>query len=342
MYIYLLISIIIILIIDSIIKFNLYKREDKLEKRIVEKRKEKLETEFSALESEMQKKTQKLNADFDALSARVATARTEADDSVRGYEAMKEAQDRAGAEYVQIARQKNEEEIHRSFDANVSEYRSDIYATLSQIRQDAQKELGDFLSANDEIIELKKKEIEDLDKVIKDFKEKRNAINSEIMRQRKIEEEQNFYRICLSENAKEDINYLISIVNNFHNKEIIYKLIWSEYIQGPFKEMLNRVLEGKEIKNVIYMIKNIKTGEIYIGKTSALVSKRWTEHIKTSLNIGTISRTKVHKALFNNWDDFSFSIIEEVSEDIKLGEREKYYINFYNSDTYGYNIKSGG
>ena len=78
------------------------------------------------------------------------------------------------------------------------------------------------------------------------------------------------------------------------------------------------------------------------GKTKAEVSKRWTEHIKTSLNIGTISRTNIHKALFNNWDKFSFTVLEEIPSDVNLGEREKYYIKFYESDIFGYNIKSGG
>lgn len=177
---------------------------------------------------------------------------------------------------------------------------------------------------------------------VNDYKEKRDAINAEILRARALNEQQDFYRIQIDDNAKHDINYLLSIIDHFYNKEVIYKLIWLEYLQKPFKSMLNRVLGNKEPKNVIYMIKNLNTQEIYIGKTKAEVSKRWTEHIKTSLNIGTISRTNIHKALFNAWDNFAFSIIEEVSQEQKLNEREKYYINFYQSDIYGYNIKSGG
>lgn len=339
MYIYLLISIIIILIINSIIKFNLYKREDKLEKRIVEKRKEKLETEFSALESEMQKKTQKLNADFDALSARVATARTEADDSVRGYEAMKEAQDRAGAEYVQIARQKNEEEIHRSFDANVSEYRSDIYATLSQIRQDAQKELGDFLSANDEIIESKKKEIEDLDMVISDFRAKREVINQEILRQRAIEEKQDFYRVCLTENAKQDIEVLRSIAPRLSNRSFLDKIIYDTYIAKSTQEMIKRVLNGGAPSG-IYKITRIKTGEIYVGK-STNIKDRWGQHVKTVFGVGTIAHSMLHTTMERDGiDGFTFELLEEVPKE-KLTEREKYWITFYGSKDYGLNEKVG-
>lgn len=188
----------------------------------------------------------------------------------------------------------------------------------------------------------KEKELNDLCATIEDYKARRDVINQEILRARAIEEQQDFYRIQLPESSKEDITFLLSIIDRFNNKEVIYKLIWSEYVQKPFKSMMNRVLSGKDPKNVIYMIKNMDTDEIYIGKTKAEVSKRWTEHIKTSLNIGTISRTNIHKALFNNWDKFSFTVLEEVPSDVNLGEREKYYIKFYQSDVFGYNIKSGG
>lgn len=45
--------------------------------------------------------------------------------------------------------------------------------------------------------------------------------------------------------------------------------------------------------------------------------------------------------LFNNWDKFTFSVIEVV-ENANLSEREKYYIQFFETDKYGYNLKSGG
>ena len=177
---------------------------------------------------------------------------------------------------------------------------------------------------------------------LEEYRSARESINKAILKEREIQEKEDFYKILITESDKEDIQYLISIVNNFNKKETIYKLIWSEYIQKAFKLMVNRVLQGRDPRNVIYMIENIKTKEKYIGKTQAEASKRWTEHIKSSLNIGTISNTLVHKALFNSWDNFAFTILEEVPKDQNLGEREKYYIKFYQSNIVGYNIKSGG
>ena len=106
--------------------------------------------------------------------------------------------------------------------------------------------------------------------------------------------------------------------------------------------MLKNVLGATDPRNVIYSITNLKTNEIYIGKTKAEVSKRWSEHIKSSLNIGTIKSTKIHEALYNHWDEFVFAVVEKVPLEENLSMREKFYIDFYQSNIYGYNLKSGG
>ena len=219
---------------------------------------------------------------------------------------------------------------------------NDIEKEIVAKRNSTLKEFSEFT----EIIENQKTEYkEELQSIIErlnDYKNRQAAVNEEILRRRELEEKQDFYRIILTDEDKEDIHYLISIINNVRNKQLLYKLIWSEYLQKPFNEMLKRILEGKEIRCVIYKITNLKTGEIYIGKTKAEVSKRWTEHIKTSLNIGTIARSKIHTKLFEHWDDFSFEVLEKVSDETLLSSREKFYIDFYQSNVYGYNMNSGG
>lgn len=190
--------------------------------------------------------------------------------------------------------------------------------------------------------EAARAQIEVLTKEIAEYSAKQTAINEAIMRQRAIEEQQDFCRICLTPEAKSDINYLISIIPNLKNPTTLYKLIWSEYIQKQFKQMLKNVLGATDPRNVIYSITNLKTNEIYIGKTKAEVSKRWGEHIKSSLNIGTIKSAKIHEALYNHWDEFVFAIVEKVPLEEDLSTREKFYIDFYQSNIYGYNLKSGG
>lgn len=194
----------------------------------------------------------------------------------------------------------------------------------------------------EEIFTERESEIqEELNKILaelNEWKAKRDAINEQIRKEEELENEIDFHRIQLNKNSKEDIFYLLSIEENIHNKELLHKLIWSEYIQREFNQMIKNVLGNRSPKNVIYCIENINNKKKYIGKTKGEVKSRWTEHVKSSLGIGTISHQPIHDALCGHWDEFTFSILEEV-EDEKLSDREHYYITFFDSHKYGYNVK---
>lgn len=238
-------------------------------------------------------------------------------------------------ETIAVGNKHADEIVENYYTNTLDEYQRDLLNSQMNLLGEAREQF------NAEITKLSC-QYNDLKNEVEDFAARRDAINQEIIRQRKLAEEKDFYRICITENDKKDITFLLSISDNIRNKQAIYKVIWSEYIQKPFNEMLKRVLAGKEWRGVIYKITNIQTGEIYIGKTRAEVAKRWTEHIKTSLNIGTIAQSKIHLVLFNHWDEFSFEVLEKVEDDSLLSERERFYINFYQSNIYGYNMNSGG
>ena len=184
-------------------------------------------------------------------------------------------------------------------------------------------------------------EIKEIKAELEVERSKRAAINEEIRREQLLVKEKDAHRIILSDEDKEDIAFLTTILSKINHKETLYKLIWSEYLIKPYQNMIKQLFGSKVPKNVIYCIESLDGKYKYIGKTSADVSKRWSEHIKTSLNIGGVSRSKVHDALYLHWDEFTFSILEETTKEC-LSEREKYYIRFFESDKYGLNIKSGG
>ena len=186
-----------------------------------------------------------------------------------------------------------------------------------------------------------KSQIEIIKSELEEERNKRAAINEELRKQEEKEKYNEIHSVNLTDNEKEDIHFLLSLEERLHNKQALYKLVWSTYLQQAYKNTFHNILGNRDPRNVIYCIENINTGKKYIGKTSAEVSKRWTEHIKTSLNIGTIKSTNIHKALYNHWDEFIFYILAETEKE-KLSEMEKYYISFYESDKYGYNIKAGG
>ena len=62
------------------------------------------------------------------------------------------------------------------------------------------------------------------------------------MRQREVEEQQDFYRVCLGPEAANDVIILNQARQNLKKPEIIDKIIYDNYISKPVLEMLKRVL----------------------------------------------------------------------------------------------------
>lgn len=86
---------------------------------------------------------------------------------------------------------------------------------------------------------------------------------------------------------------------------------------------------------VIYKITNKMNGKIYIGQTKQSFTLRWHQHIKWGE-----SNCKFHNAMKDSsLIDWTFEIIEIVDNSENLNNREKYWIEFYNSIENGYNTK---
>ena len=91
----------------------------------------------------------------------------------------------------------------------------------------------------------------------------------------------------------------------------------------------------------IYKITNTLKDKVYIGQTIKTVQKRFTQH-KNNSNKEYFSQIVLYKA-FNKYgiENFVCEEIEEVPND-KLDEREKYWIEYYDSYFNGYNSTLGG
>ena len=172
-----------------------------------------------------------------------------------------------------------------------------------------------------------------------EFQAKRAAVNEAIRREREKEEQEDFYRISITDNDVKDIEVLRSIEPRLTNREVLNKLIYEVFIKRPLMEMEKRVLKGKKIGG-IYKITYIKTGEAYIGR-SVDIGNRWKEHCLSSLNIGTIAHSTFHNILAEKGlQNFTWEVLEEVDKD-KQSSREKYWVDFYQTDKQ-YNSKAGG
>ena len=214
----------------------------------------------------------------------------------------------------------------------LAEYRTEQTAKIAA-------EVQEFFDKSNIAKAEKQAELDALNILIEDFKKKQQVINEEILRRRQVEEQQDFYRIELSESAIQDMQILLGVRQNLKMRENLDKLIYEAYVSKPTAEMIKRVLQGRAPSG-IYKITRLKTGEIYIGKSTD-VKKRWGEHAKTSYGVGSIAHSVLHTTIKKDGiENFTFELLEEVPKD-KLTEREKYWINFYNSKNYGLNEREG-
>ena len=116
-------------------------------------------------------------------------------------------------------------------------------------------------------------------------------------------------------------------------------LIWQTYWQPLAKKKFPIILQDKT-KIGIYKITNTQTDESYIGQ-SIDVYKRWCEHCKAGVGIDTPPGNKLYRAMQDDGlENFTFELLCECPKE-SLNEKEKFFIELYQSDTFGYNSTSG-
>lgn len=190
------------------------------------------------------------------------------------------------------------------------------------------------------------KQIQDLErkktKCQKEILEMQQLINAGIdARQRELELQQNaeFYKLTLSNDDLEDVKQLEQIKRTLHQPLILSKLIWSTYFQKQTTEMCNRILGTSKVCG-IYKITNLKTQQCYIGQ-SVDIAQRIKSHCKCGLGIEASATNKLYNAMQKDGIySFSFELLEQCPRE-QLNEKEKFWIQTYQSNSFGYNLTKG-
>ena len=184
------------------------------------------------------------------------------------------------------------------------------------------------------------RDISTLREELSDLKARREAYIEASKAEEKRQQDRAFYTINLTEENKEDIKILRSIEDKLHNSEALNRLIYDVFIKKPLGDLLLRII-GENTYGGIYKITNLDTQRAYIGRSTD-IKKRLTEHVKGAFNISTIADQEIHRVMGREGvDKFSFEVLEKVEKE-KLNEREKYWIDFYQTQSYGYNQNKGG
>lgn len=352
--IYIIISI-ILLVIFSIILLSIYNKKKKyLEKEYKQeyytiqqeefaKIHEEFQREFEAHREQTQQRYRDYLKDKEEERSRIERSLVERKQAVEEIIAEAEKRKQEIEKYYQELTNNGKEQVEIRVKAHEDLLMTDAKARIadeaSRRRNQMEQELAAFFAQCTEKQTQAQIELDKVRDELADFQKKQQVVNEEILRRRQVEEQQDFYRINLDETAISDMQILLSIREKLTSHENLDKLIYDAYVAKPVMEMTKRVLGGRAPSG-IYKITRLKTGEIYIGKSTD-VKKRWSEHAKTAYGVGSIAHSILHTTIKRDGiENFTFELLEEVPKD-KLTEREKYWITFYGSKEYGLNERNG-
>lgn len=238
------------------------------------------------------------------------------------------------------------EVLIKSYDEKEKEYENSIQLlkdSYFNLQDQILKDLEQKKEENKNYLESEKQKIaEELSKereILNKIRETRAAAVQAQLREQEVKEKLAFYCLTINDSELDDIKILERIKEQLHTPRILSMLIWQTYFQKPMTSLCNNII-GTGVKSGIYKITNQKTGICYIGQATNL-SDRWKQHAKCGLGIDTPQGNKLYKAMKEDglWN-FSFEVLELCSP-AELNEKEKYYIELYQSKDYGYNGNIG-
>lgn len=236
---------------------------------------------------------------------------------------------------------------------------------LLQFQEYRKKELNENLQKEKKIIKLNlqkinnqaSQEIENIHKDLNNIRQsaiqEKKQIQTEIdklkaslsagvearLREQEKKDKINFYKLSISEADLADVKMLQNLKSSFHKPVVLSKLIWTQYFQKQMTELCDRVL-GKKTICGIYKITNLLTEQCYIGQ-SVNISDRWKQHCKCGLGIEASATNVLYNSMQRDkiWN-FTFELLEECPKEL-LNEKERFWINMYQSNMFGYNSTKG-
>ena len=233
----------------------------------------------------------------------------------------------------------NEKAHLKSLQDNVEQQKKSFEDFEKLEKENIMKNLRDFqIQVNEDKAEYAE-QIQLLQSSLDKLKRQKAATIEAFQREQAVQDSKDDYRIIIEDNDKADIDILNSFKNRLSNPEILSKLIWSTYFQKKAKALFINIV-GTEKVCGIYKVTNINDMKCYVGQ-SVDIANRFTQHCRCGCGIKTPKDNKLYAAMLKNGlDQFTFEIVEICPQE-ELNEKEKYYIDVYNSVNYGFNSQDG-
>jgi len=249
-----------------------------------------------------------------------------------------------------IALQQEHEAWIEKMDNQLAVEKDKIQQQLDIFKQNTQYAMQNYISSMedsynsadadfDKKIEKKNQEYSKVSEELENIRATLSAATEARIREEEKKGNLDFYKLQVTNLELDDIKKLNSIKPMLHNPVILSKLIWSTYFQKPYKALCSRIL-GENVVCGIYKITDLTTEQYYIGQ-SVDCGKRWADHIKAGLGIDNNGTNKLYKAMqAHGVENFTFELLESCERKL-LDEKEKFFINLYQSDKFGLNVTKG-
>ena len=242
--------------------------------------------------------------------------------------------------YFENQKTTRQSEMDTNFERLWREKEENLQAKYNQFEREELEKEYKFRQEVQAIIDSARKSQEDILAETQAQQERFEGLLLPLKQYEMEQQERLFYTIQVPDEYKEDIDFLLTTVSKkVQHPDIINKLVWAEYVKPYIDQTFKRV--GIEDKPGIYKLTSLINGKSYIGK-STNIKKRIADHMKSVVGISTIADQAVHHIIAKEgyWNWTMEPII--YCEKERLNELEKYYIDFFKSQTFGYNKNVGG
>ena len=201
------------------------------------------------------------------------------------------------------------------------------------------KLMEEAVSDLNETLTQKQAEVKSVTEELYTIRNTRAALIEAQLREKRIAEQADFYRLHIDPIEQEDIFLLEKVKEKLNKPRILAMLIWQTYYQKQMSALAASILGDKVITG-IYKITNIETTECYIGQ-AVNVAQRWKDHAKCGLGIDAPAGNKLYKAMQKfGLTKFTWELLEECPA-TELNAKEAAYIELYKSVDFGYNSLKG-
>lgn len=263
-------------------------------------------------------------------------------------------------QYTQSIEQqlKEQERLYQQYEEKKAELEEKYSKYITKLQNQTEQNLNNISQAKDSYFTCLEQEYQKIeqnyDKKIIILEQEKEKISNQIdnlkkqlsagveaqLRKQEQQDKIDFYKLSISSEILQEIKILEEVKTKLKYPIILNKLIWSAYFQKQTNDLCNRVI-GTQTTSGIYKITNTKTEQAYIGQ-SVDIAARFKQHIKCGLGIDASSTNKLYNAMQNYgvWN-FTFEVIEKCAK-TELNNKEKFWIEMFQTDKFGYNVTKGG